>query len=311
MSYPRIAFSVGVFVLISSVLILISLLYVIEKKGVFEKQVYYKLICENAQEIEEGMPILFSGFEIAQVDELSLYQNGEVLILIKVPHSNTKWIRSDALFILEKPLIGNPKIILKSSMSKPPLNVQVISRVQIKEGINQIISDAQPLILELQSIVKNVNILSTSLSDKNASFQGSLKNLERFSSDLADSPNLLYSFTKNPQSASQLHQSITQLNTSLKNINTLSNNTNTGIHEVRQNIINPAKENMQELKHILKDINSKLKEIDGTFRLIGQSDEDIERLKGELDLVLEETKGLSIKINEILGDTPQEDIILP
>ncbi len=311
MSYSKIALSVGIFVLISSLLILISLLYVIEKKGVFEKQVYYKLICENAQEIEEGMPILFSGFEIAQVDELSLYENGEVLILIKVPQSNTKWIRSDALFILEKPLIGNPKIILNSSMSKPPLSAKVISRVQIKEGINELISDAQPLILELQSIVKNVNILSTSLSDKDASFQGLLKNLEKFSSDLADSPDLLYSFTKNPQSASQLHQAISQLNASLKSINTLSLNANEGVHEVRHDIIKPANANMQELKLILKDINSKLNEIDGTFKLIGQSDEDIERLKSELGLVLEETKSLSIKINEILGDKPQENITLP
>jgi len=311
MSYPRIALSVGIFVLISSVLILISLLYVIEKKGVFEKQVYYKLICENAQEIEEGMPILFSGFEIAQVDELSLYDNGEVLIMIKVPQSNVKWIRSDALFILEKPLIGNPKIILKSSMSKPPLNTQFISRMQIKDGINEVISDIQPVVAELQNIVRNIDITTAYLADNNASFQMSLTHLESFSNRLSSSPDLLHTFTGNTQSAKQFHTSISTLNAALEDIRSLVQNTDKGIGEIRSDLIKPANINMQELELILKDIRLKLKNIDETVKVVGQSDQDILYFKDEMRVWLDEVTELSTRINTMIGDKPQENIELP
>jgi len=310
-SYRRIVLSVGIFIIVSSILILISLFYVIEKKGGFEKQVYYKLIAKNAEEIEEGMPILFSGFEIGQVDKLSLYENGEVLIRIKIAEHNTKWIRSDALFLLEKPLIGKSKITLTSSMKSPPLNEKTILRMQIKDGINEVISNIQPVVVELQNIVRNVDIISSSLADHNASFQMSLKHLENFSNRLAGSPDLLHTFTGNTRSAKEFHQSITTLNAALKDLRSLVQNTDEGISEVRQDIIQPANSNMQELEAILKDIRSKLKEMDQTVKAIGQSDKDISYFKDEMRVWLDEVTELSTRINAMIGEKPQENIELP
>lgn len=311
MSYRRIVLSVGIFIIVSSILILISLFYVIEKKGGFETQVHYKLIAKNAEEVEVGMPILFSGFEIGQVDELSLYENGEVLILIKIAESNTKWIRSDAVFLLEKPLIGKSKITLTSSMESPPLNEKTILRMHIKDGINEVISNIQPVVVELQNIVRNVDIISASLADHNASFQMSLNHLENFTNKLASSPDLLHTFTGNTQSAKQFHASISTLNAALEDMRSLVQNTDAGISEIRSDIIKPANVNMQELELILKDIRQKLKEIDETVKVVGQSDQDILYFKDEMRVWLDEVTELSTRINTMIGDKPQENIKLP
>lgn len=311
MSYRRIVLSVGIFIIVSSILILISLFYVIEKKGGFETQVHYKLIAKNAEEVEVGMPILFSGFEIGQVDELSLYENGEVLILIKIAEPNTKWIRSDAVFLLEKPLIGKSKITLTSSMKSPPLNEKTILRMHIKDGINEVISNIQPVVVELQNIVRNVDIISASLADHNASFQMSLTHLENFSNRLSNSPDLLYTFTGNTQSAKQFHASISTLNSALEDMRSLVQNTDKGISEIRSDIIKPANVNMQELELILKDIRQKLKEIDETVKVVGQSDQDILYFKDEMRVWLDEVTELSTRINTMIGDKPQENIELP
>ena len=289
MSHRRVALSVGLFIIVTSVLILISFMYVIEKKGLFESQTQYKLIANNAEDIEVGMPILFSGFEIGQVDKLALYEDGEVLITISVPEHNTKWMRSDAVFILDKPLIGKPKITLTSSMQSSPLNVQSISRMQIKDGINEIISNIQPVVLELQNIVSNVNGLSSSFSDLNASSASA--------SELAAS-NLLRS-------------TISTFNLALSDIRSLVQNTDKGISEVRSDIIKPAKNNMKELDTILKDVNSKLKEIDNTVRIIGQSDKDIASFKDEMNVLLKEVTELSTRINSVIGAEPKKSIELP
>ncbi len=311
MPYRRIVLSVGIFIIVSSILILISLFYVIEKKGVFEKQIYYKLISKNAEEIEEGMPILFSGFEIGQVEELSLYENGEVLILIKIAEHNKKWVRSDALFLLEKPLIGKPKITLTSSMKSPPLNEKTILRMQIKDGINEVISNIQPVVVELQNIVRNADIITASLADRNASFQMSLTHLEQFSHRLSDSPDLLQTFTGDSQSAKEFHQSISTLNAALEDIRSLVQNTDKGISEIRQDIIKPANSNMHELEAILKDIRLKLKEMDETVKAIGHSDKDISYFKDEMRIWLDEVTELSTRINAMIGNKPEENIKLP
>ncbi len=311
MSYRSIALSVGIFIIISSVFIFISLFYVIDKKGVFEKQVHYKLLAANAEAIEEGMPILFSGFEIGQVDELSLYDNGEVLITIAIPQRNTKWVRTNALFTLDKPLIGKPKITLTSSMKNPPMDEKSVLRMQIKDGINEIISDIQPVVIELQNIVRNVDIITDSLADDNASFQMSLSHLESFANRLASSPDLLHTITGNTQSAKQFHHSISTLDAALQDIRSLVQNTDKGIGEIRTEIIRPANVNMQELEHILKDVRLKLKSIDETVRLVGQSDKDIMYFKDELRVWLDEMTELSTRINTMIGDKPQENIELP
>ena len=286
MSHRRIAFSVGLFIIITSVLILVSFLYIIEKKGLFESQTRYQLIAKNAEDIEEGMPILFSGFEIGQVDKLELYENGEVLITISVPEHNIKWMRSDALFVLDKPLIGSPKITLTSSMHNPPLNQKEIVRIQIRDGINDIITNIQPVVLELQNIVSNVNLLSSSFSDQNRSTTG-------------EAPHNL------------LRTTISNLNLALEDIRSLVQNTNRGISEVRSDIIKPVNTNMQELDGILKDINSKLNEIDNTVKIIGKSDKDIVYFKDEMKVWLEEVTELSTRINTMIGEQPQKNIDLP
>lgn len=289
MSHRRVALSVGLFIIVTSVLILISFMYVIEKKGLFESQTQYKLIANNAEDIEVGMPILFSGFEIGQVDKLALYEDGEVLITISVPKHNTKWMRSDAVFTLDKPLIGKPKITLTSSMQSSPLNTQSISRMQIKDGINEIISNIQPVVLELQNIVSNINGLSSSFSDLNASSASA--------SELAAS-NLLRS-------------TISTFNLALSDIRSLVQNTDKGISEVRSDIIKPVNNNIKELDAIFKDINSKLKEIDNTVRIIGQSDKDITTFKDEMNVLLKEVTELSTRINSVIGEEPKKNIELP
>ncbi len=311
MPYRKIVLSVGIFIIVSSVLILISLFYVIEKKGVFEKQIYYKLVSKNAEEIEEGMPILFSGFEIGQVDELSLYENGEVLILIKIAEHNTKWVRSDALFVLEKPLIGKPKITLTSSMSSPPLNEKSILRMHIKDGIDELISNIQPVVVELQNIVRNADMITASLADQNASFQMSLKHLENFSYRLSSSPDLLHTFTGDTQSAKEFHHSLTTLNVVLKDLRSLVQNTDKGVLEIRKEIIKPAHTNMRELELILQDIRSKLIQIDDTVKVLGESGKDISYFKDEMNVWLDEVTELSGRLNNMLGDKPQENIELP
>lgn len=304
MPHRKIVLSVGFFILLTSILIIVSLVYVIEKKGVFETRKSYKLIAKDAEEIEEGMPVLFSGFEVGQVSDLGLHENGEVLITISIPEHNTKWVRSGAVFVLEKPLIGKAKITLKSVMSNPPLQEDIILRMNIQDGINEIISNIQPVVLELQSIVSNINILSHSLADENASFQGSLKNIESFSSKLSTSPSLLVSLTGDKNSAKELHEAISHLNLALKDVQSVIKNTDGGVSELRKDIIKPS-------SLIIKDLHTKIRSMDMTVQALADSHTDIKYFKDEMKVLLDEMSEISTRVNTIIGEESTEHVELP
>lgn len=311
MPHRKIVLSVGSFILLTSLLIIMSLVYVINKKGVFETHKKYQLIAKNAENIEKGMPVLFSGFEIGKVSNLGLHDNGEVLVTVSIPEHNTNWVRAGAIFALENPLIGKAKITLNSNMKRPPLTGQVVLRMHIKDGINEIITNIQPVVLELQSIVTNINTLSTSLADSNASFQTSLDNVEDFSSKLARSPSLLGSVTGDKNSAHELHQAISNLNLALTDIRGIIKNADGGVSELREDVIKPASINMKEIQLILEDVHKKLRIMDKVVKTLGDSDEDIKYFKDEMKVLLDEMSEISTRVNSMIGEESTEHVELP
>lgn len=311
MPNQKILLSVGIFILFTSFLILISLLYVIEKKGAFEAHKEYQVIAKNAEEIEKGMPILFSGFEIGQVSDLGLNEKGEVIITLSIPEHNTKWVRQGSVFVLERPLIGKAKITLDSSMRKPPLIEGSVLHMQIKDGINEVISNIQPIISELQNIVGNIHFLTNSLTDNNESFQKSLANVERFSSKLSHSPSVLASVTGNQKSATQLHDAIKNFNLGVNELRSAIINVDGGISELREDVIKPASSSMKQTDDILKDIRHKLLLMDKTVQVLGESNQDIKYFKDEMKVLIDEMGELSNQINSLLGKEENEDLILP
>ena len=311
MPHRKIVLSVGSFIFITGLLIIISLVYVINKKGVFEAHKKYQLIAKDAENIEKGMAVLFSGFEIGNVSDLGLHDNGEVLVTVSIPEHNTKWVRVGSVFALENPLIGKAKITLNSNMKSPVLTGQVVLRMHIKDGINEIISNIQPVILELQSIVTNIDILSKSLADSNASFQTSLTNAESFSTKLAHSPSILGSVTGDKNSAEELHQAISNLNLALTDIRGIVKNANGGVSELREEIIKPAATNMKEIELILKDVHEKLRIMDKAVKTLGNSDKDIKYFKDEMKVLLDEMNEISTQINSMIGKESTEDVQLP
>jgi len=311
MSHRKMLLSVGFFILFSSLIIILALLYLIDKKGIFETQKQYQLIAKDAQNIEKGMPVLFSGFEIGHVSDLGLHDNGEVLVTISIPQHNTKWVRIDSIFSLENPLIGKPKLTLSSNMKSPLFSGDIVLRMHINDGINEIITNIQPVILELQEIVSNVHTLSSSLADANASFQRSLQHTEQFSSKLVNSPDLLSSVTGNTKSAKELDEVISKLKHLLQAMQKMIENTDGGVSELRKDIIQPASKNIQVLDAILRDIRQKLQALDKTVKTLGNSDEEIEYFKDEMSNLIDEMNELSDRVNDMIGEPSSENIELP
>ena len=173
----NIQFKVGLFIIITSVMILSFIGYVAYKKGFFAKQQTYTLSSKSGENLTEGMPVVFSGFKIGQIDSLELNSDGLVMIKIKVPDQHIKWIRADSIFILEKPLIGSARIyIATANLNSPPLPETVIPQIVEVNDINNAIKNIKPILEKIGSIADNIETLIANLADPDGDLNKILSN---------------------------------------------------------------------------------------------------------------------------------------
>jgi len=163
---PRtIEFKVGLFVIVTVLLIASAAGYIAFKKDVFSDVHTFTFSAKSGEGFSEGMPLVFSGFQIGKVHTLELNDKGLVLIRIKVPERHVKWMRTDSIFILDRPLIGTPKIVVYTNdLTGPVLSVTDQPQVFPVDSIDEAIHKVQPLLTKVDTILENSVKITSRLS---------------------------------------------------------------------------------------------------------------------------------------------------
>ena len=161
----RIELKVGLFIFITSLLMIASGLYIAYSKGLFSKEHTYTLSIKSGQEITEGMPLFFSGFKIGKVEKLELNDQGRVLVKISIPDQHVKWIRTSSTFSINKPLIGSSKLVVSTSdINSPALSLKILRDILIVEDINETIKNLDPILENINKVVLNIGGITRKLS---------------------------------------------------------------------------------------------------------------------------------------------------
>ena len=154
-------YKVGLFIICTTIVISLALLYLAREKGFFTTVYTFTLSSKTGESFTEGMPVVFSGFNIGKVHALELNDKGIVLIKIRIPQRHVKWIRTDSTFILYRPLIGVARIVVTTdNLNSKPLPENKIPEVGIVNDINDTIEKVQPLIEKITPIAENLERLS-------------------------------------------------------------------------------------------------------------------------------------------------------
>ena len=176
---------VGLFIILTTIIILLSLLYLAYEKGFFEKVYTFTLSSKSGDGFTEGMPVVISGFNIGKVHALALNDKGIVLIRIKIPERHVKWIKKDSSFILYRPLIGASRIIvITNNLSSPQLPEDKIPEVEIVNDINDVITKVPPLIEKITLIADNLETLSNNLANPKGDFNRILNSVTKVTDNL-------------------------------------------------------------------------------------------------------------------------------
>jgi phospholipid/cholesterol/gamma-HCH transport system substrate-binding protein len=155
---------VGLFIVCTAIIICLALLYLAKEKGFFAINYTFTLSSRSGDGFAEGMPVEFSGFTIGKVQKLELNNKGIVLIKIKIPQSHVKWIRTDSIFTLYRPLIGTARIVVTTNnLNSAPLPDDKVPEVQMVNHINDSIEKVQPLLEKITQIAENLERLTNKI----------------------------------------------------------------------------------------------------------------------------------------------------
>lgn len=225
-------YKVGLFIICTAAIILLALLYLAKEKGFFATIHTFTLSSKTGEGFTEGMPVVFSGFNIGKVHALELNDKGIVLIKIKISDKHVKWIRADSTFVLYRPLIGAARInVTADNLESPPLPKDKIPEVTIINDINDAIEKVQPLLEKITQIAENLERLSrkvdsmaTKTDEQVFGKEGTLPQINKILKDVAGK--------------------LEKLNTTVNNLNKISKETSEGMEDfstLRADIDNAVK----------------------------------------------------------------------
>jgi len=257
-------FKVGLFIVLTAIVILLSLLYLAYEKGFFEKVFTFTLSSKSGDGFTEGMPVVISGFNIGKVHALELNDKGIVLIRIKIPERHVKWVKKNSTFILYRPLIGASRIIvITNSLYSPQLPENKIPEVEIVNDINDVITKVPPLIEKITLIAANLETLSKNLANPKGDFNHTLNNVTKVTDNL---DNILKKVDKiADKTDTQLFGkdgTLPQINNILKDIIGKLKKLNTTVDNINK-ISQDASEGMKDFRTLRSDIDDTVNAIDG------------------------------------------------
>ena len=227
-------YKVGLFIICTAVIILLALLYLAKSKGFFATVHTFTLSSRTGEGFTEGMPVVFSGFNIGKVQTLELNDKGIVLIKIKIPDKHVKWIRADSAFVLYRPIIGVARIdVTTDNLDSPPLPENKIPEVAIVNDINDAIGKIQPLLEPLERLSRKIDSMASKTDEQVFSKEGTLPQINKILKDVAGK--------------------LEKLNATVDNLNKISKETSEG---------------MRDLGALRADIDDTVKTLDGVSRQI-------------------------------------------
>jgi len=310
-------FKAGLFIIITTLLILAAIGYVAYKKDMFSRAYTYTLSSKTGENITEGTPVVFWGFNIGQVSAMELTETG-VLIRIKIPERNNRVIRAGSRFVLEKPLLSSSRIIVYTdNLNSLPLQPAVVPELTASDDINELLKRVQTIAEKMDRIAGNMTAITGDMADPQGDMKRILEKADRVVSLLAEKESLLEMLVGSKESVmtareiiNSAHDVAVHTDGVITKIDSLTSKTDEQLYGSDGVFPN--------LRNILSDLVKKLEKIEITLDHINRlssntadATEDLTALRSDIDEAVMSIRILVEDLDSIIPFKDESEIKLP
>lgn len=307
--FKNLEFKVGLFVLAAITIIVVAVVMIGINKKVFVKKTKIFINSKSGEGVKKGMPVIFSGFQIARVDSVNLKDSGDVVMKVSIPNSYAKWIKVDSTAkLISQNLIGSSSIVFEGGQGE---QIKDGSEFFLKrdKGLDEIIQKAKPVMDDMKVIVENLKIITDKLADDNGSFNIFMKGLAALGSDLEKKEGSMgYLLRSNylKDETAKILSKLSELQDKLNNVALNAVNT-TYILEKKVNSFDI--DNINKLigisQKLAENINDKVSKIDPILSNVNKISEDlseatdnISQMRKDVDYILSNTNELILNLGD-------------
>ena len=311
MNQRRIRIAVGLFLVIALGLLVAAAGYVLHRKGLFEEKVAFTLVAESGEHLSAGVPVVFQGHQLGAIQRVRLNRAGHVEAHFTVPADQHRWLRTSSTFTVEKPLLGGARIVVSTDkMDAPRLPEGAKPRARFQDDINRLIEKAQPVVRDLQKIVRHITDLSGRAADPEGDFRQTLAHLERFSQRLAEEPALLTLLTNDAATPRHLNDLLARAEAGTGEAEAVLSELRQTIARARTRLLGESG-TVAKVDLLLEDVRGKLEALDPAVQEAAASSEGLEQMRDELQITIEDTRSILNRLEGIMGEEAPGEVPLP
>ena len=302
---------VGLFIVLTVLLIVAGLGYMAYKKGIFQQENTYTLSSRTGDGLSVGLPLYFSGFKIGKIEELELSDQGMVMIKISVPVQHAKWIRADSKFVLQKPLIGAPKFtVTTTNMKSPPLSANSVAILKEVNDINDAIQMIQPILEQVAMITDNIERLTGALADPKGDMASIIKHTRELTGTLAAKKSILEMTVGDEKSVQAIHTSLRNTQNITAQVGQLLKKTDEELYG-KNGIIPLVVKVLRELIVNLDKIGNTLDNVTNISADAADATKDLKLLRSELDATVSSLNRLIGELDKKIPFKAERELKLP
>ncbi len=252
------------------------------KKGAFTATSPIYFVADSGQDLNEGMPVKFSGFKIGKLNTLALDEQGHVQVEVGIETKYLKLIRQDAVMSLKKEgVIGDGILeISRGAEGKPVLAAGDKVRFERASGLEQAVVDVKNRILPL------LDDIHQTLQDPDGDVRQTLKNLRELSAGMRVTQQRLDSVLK--KADANLDHDVEPMLRSLKKSAANAESLTGRLDYQLPELLKKADTSMEALRAATQTIN-----------------DAVQHTAPQLPAMIDETRDTLGKSRKLIGDTQQ------
>lgn len=277
--------------------------YVLYARGAFENFQRLTMVADNVEGVTVGMDLTYAGFPIGRVRRLSLGNDGKARIHIRVPESETRWLRASSVFVMEVPLVGGARLrAYTGNLQDAPLPDRA-ERTILRGDANAEI----PLMLAtVRQALQNVENMTAS----DSSLQQSIDHAKAVTARMAGKYGVLGGVLGSEDNARKVIASIDRANALLANLGGVSLKLDAvlaktdqrlygsgGIADETQKAVAQANTMLSEVRDRLKAVDAILADVQVTSGNVKAATGDLGALRAEVEASLRKVTSLIEEIN--------------
>lgn len=303
-------FKVGLFAAASLLLAGAFLVYLLHARGFFEDTFHLQLAAASADGVAPGVPIVFSGIEIGRVTTLGLNDDGGIIIHTEFLGRNSKWLKENSSFTLDKPIVGGAKIRVDSPDLKAPALPDNATMLLTTSDVSKEI----PVLVErVKAILANVEHLTR----KDGEINATLANVKTVTGRMTGEYGVLEGVLGSPEKARAITDSLEKTRALITKLDGMALKSDRWLF-ASGGVADQANGSIAQVRSMLTDAQASLKKADALMTNavaisadVKEGTQDIVKLRTEIDDAVRKTNALVNELNKKWPFARDAEVKLP